>query len=239
MSACLYALPCLCLSTCARGSDADAICRFSGQDAVWQATQLVLPGPLGDAVAQLPACVAAESGGDAELMFGPALQGAASTEADAWLVSAGTPVGECKQSCAGQLAAGVVQLKQGSCKPYILDKTSAHPLGYPANMHWANACLVLVQAQSSAVVQRMTHLSQGQLAAACTAWLASVASDCQAAGPQILGASASAADLVQVEEAVRGAVAAWVPPSPASSSPDGNCADCTGYGLSNATGVSC
>lgn len=56
------------------------------QDAIWQAAELVMDGAMGTAKARLPARVAAESGGDAELMFGPALEGAASTEADAWLV---------------------------------------------------------------------------------------------------------------------------------------------------------
>ena len=59
---------------------------MSAQDALWQAGKLMLPPPLGEGIAQLPACVAGDAGGDAELMFGPALPGAASTEADAWLV---------------------------------------------------------------------------------------------------------------------------------------------------------
>ena len=48
----------------------------------------MLPPPLGEGNAQLPARVAEESGGDSELMFGPPLPGAATTEGDAWLVSA-------------------------------------------------------------------------------------------------------------------------------------------------------
>ena len=57
------------------------------QDAVWQAGQLVLPPPVGEGIAKLPARVAAEAGGESELMFGPPLPGAGSSEADAWLVS--------------------------------------------------------------------------------------------------------------------------------------------------------
>lgn len=56
------------------------------QDAIYQAGELVLPPPLGEGIAQLPACVAGEASMDSELMFGAPLAGAASTEADAWLV---------------------------------------------------------------------------------------------------------------------------------------------------------
>lgn len=54
---------------------------------MWQVGELVLPPPLGEGVAQLPACIAGEAGGEAELMFGPPLQGSI-TEAEAWLVGA-------------------------------------------------------------------------------------------------------------------------------------------------------
>ncbi|KAK9803223.1 hypothetical protein WJX73_005829 [Symbiochloris irregularis] len=127
------------------------------QDAMWQAAELLLDGGMGEAKTQLPARVSAESGGDAELMFGPALEGASSTEADAWL------------------------------------------------------------AQSAVVEQRVTSLTQSQLASACGDWLSSLGADYKAAGPGILHACGSAAQLVQVEEAVRAGIAAWkAPATPAS-----------------------
>lgn len=75
------------------------------------------------------------------------------------------------------------------------------------------AVCILPQAQSAAVVQSITHLAQSQVAASCTRWLQEVAGDCLQAGPQILAACSTAAQLVEVEGAVRGASSAWRAPS--------------------------
>ena len=69
-----------------------------------------------------------------------------------------------------------------------------------------------VQALSAMVVQRITHLTQGEMGAACGRWLAALASECLSAGHDILRACTSAPQLTQVEAPVRAALSAWKPP---------------------------
>lgn len=55
-------------------------------------------------------------------------------------------------------------------------------------------------------------MTQGEVGAACSSWLASLADDFARAGPDMLHACASAADLAQVEASVRSVISAWSPP---------------------------
>ncbi|KAK9806237.1 hypothetical protein WJX72_006789 [[Myrmecia] bisecta] len=76
------------------------------------------------------------------------------------------------------------------------------------------------QVLSSGIAKKLPALQQEQVATACLAWLAQVASDFQQAGLQLLASCASAADLAGLEAALKASIARWqhVVPAP----PDSN-----------------